>query len=161
MEDILMTLDIPQVWILLKRFKHRCAAKGWEISESEDWVRKNGQYHNFLWTTSIHPSTFKRIAATRRCAINEGVSYRVVDVSYTAWLLSQAPTEALKQMVIDDPELLRRNAIYDLSWLHADNPVCLRLNKTNSAVFREFEKFLEEEWGVQIKSSRGVLVEEV
>lgn len=156
-----MTLDIPMVWNLLKRFKNRCAARGWEISESEDWIRKSGQYHNFLWTTSVHPSTFKKIAANRRCAINEGISYRVVDVSYTAWLFSQAPAQALMRTVVDDPGLLRKNAIYDLSWLHADNPVCFRLNKTNSVVFREFEKFLEEKWRVQVKPSRGVLVEEV
>jgi hypothetical protein len=155
-----MTSDIPQVWDLLKHFKDRCESKGWKTSESEDWVKKGAKYHNFLWTSTIHLSTFKRIAKNHRCAINEGISYRVVDVSYTAWVFPQTPPENLIHVVREDPELLRRNAIYDLSCLYAGKPTCLRLNETRSTVFREFERFLEEKWGVEVKSSQEALVEE-
>ena len=146
-----MILDIPKVWDILRRFKNWCEAKGWKTSESEDWVKKGDKYHNFLWTPTVHLSTFKKIATNHRCAINEGISYRVVDVSYTAWLFPQTPPENMIQVVTEDPELLRRNAIYDLSWMCAGKPVCLKLNKTDSTVFREFESFLEEKFGVKVK----------
>ncbi len=155
-----MAIDIPKVWDILKRFKNWCEAEGWRTSESEDWVRKGDVYHNFLWTPTVHLSTFKKIAMNRKCAINEGVSYRVVDVSYTAWLFPQPPPKNLLQLVVENPELLRRNAIYDLSWLYTGKPMCLKLNKTKSAVFREFERFLQEKWGVEIKSCKEILVEE-
>ena len=146
-----MILDIPKVWDILRRFKNRCEAKGWKTSESEDWVKKGDKYHNFLWTPTVHLSTFKKIATNHRCAINEGISYRVVDVSYTAWLFPQTPPENMIQVVTEDPELLRRNAIYDLSWVYAGKPICLKLNETDSTVFREFESFLEEKLGVKVK----------
>lgn len=156
-----MILDIPEVWDILRRFKNRCEAKGWKTSTSEDWVKKGDKYHNFLWTPTVHVSTFKKIAMNHRCAINEGISYRVVDVSYTAWLFQQAPPKNLIQMVTEDSELSKSNAIYDLSWMYTGKPVCLKLNETDSAVFHEFERFLEERWGVKVKSSQGILVEGV
>jgi len=144
-------LEIPKVWEILKRFKGQCQSKGWKTSEYGDWVEKGGKYHNFLWTRTVHPSTFEKVAASRRCAIREGVSYQVVNVSYTAWVFPETPPEKLMQIVTENPELSRRIAIYDLSWAYAGKPVCLKLNQTNSTVFREFERFLEERWGVKIQ----------
>ena len=151
------TLSIPKVWDLLKRFKDWCQKKGWETSEHEDWVKTNDDYHNFLWIRTIHPSTFKKVAANRKCAIRKGVSYKVVDVSYTAWLFPQAPPEALVQRVADNPELSRRTAIYNLSWAYQGKPVCLKLNMTKSRVFREFENFLMSRCGVELKPFRRAL----
>lgn len=156
-----MVLGIPKVWDILRRFKKSCQAKGWKTSESEDWVEKGGRYHNFLWTQTINLSTFKKIAANHRCAIDEGVSYRVVDVSYAAWLFLHSPTEELIHVVIEDPELLQRNAIYDLSGVYIGKPICLKFNKTRSVVFAEFERFLEKSWGVEVKPCQHALLEEV
>ena len=156
-----MVKDIPKVWDILGCFKESCQAKGWKTSESEDWVKKADRYHNFLWMQTIHLSTFKKIAANRRCAINEGISYRVVDVSYAAWLFLHPPPEDLIHAVTEDPDLLQRNAIYDLSGMYAGKPTCLKFNKTHSAVFEEFERFLEERWGVALKSYQHALLEEV
>jgi len=156
-----MALSIPEIWDILGRFKRACQAKGWRTSESEDWVKKGDQYHNFLWTQTIHPSTFKKIAANHRCAIDEGISYRVVDVSYAAWLFLHSPPEELIHAVTEDPELLQRNAIYDLSGVYAGKPICLKLNRTPSVVFAEFERFLEESWGVDVKPCQHALLEEV
>jgi len=75
----------------------------------------------------------------------------VVDVSYTAWLFPQSPPENLMQTVKEKPELSRRTAIYDLSLAYAGKPLCLKLNETDSTVFKEFEKFLEKELGVEVK----------
>jgi len=146
-----MISHIPKVWELLDGFKGQCQLRGWKTSEHEDWIKIGEEYHNFLWIQTVHPSTFEKIAVAHKCAIRKGVSYQVVDVSYTAWLFPQAPPEGLMETVKGDPELSRRTAIYDLSWLYAGKPVCLKLNETSSMVFQEFERFLEEKWEVEVK----------
>jgi len=148
-------LRIPKVWELLDRFKDQCQLKGWKTSEYEDWVKtSDDEYHNFLWTQTVYSSTFKKIAANHKCAIREGVSYRVIDISYTAWLFPQSPHENLTQTVKENPELSRRTAIYDLSRAHSGKLLCLKLNETDSMVFKEFERFLED-LGVRVKPSLG------
>jgi len=147
-----MNLRIPKVWELIDLFKGQCQLKGWKTSEHEDWVKTgDDEYHNFLWIQTVHPSTFEKIAVNHKCAIRKGVSYQVVDVSYTAWLFPQSPPENLTQTVKENPELSRRTAIYDLSLAYAGKPLCLKINETDSTVFKEFEKFLEKELRVEIK----------
>ena len=144
-------LDISKIWEIVERFKDRCRSKGWEITDHEDLVKRRGKYHNFLWVQEIHPSTFKSIAINDRSAVREGTSYRVVKVSYNAWICAKAPSESLKHLLAENPELLRRNAIYDLSQAYM-NGVCQKLNETANVVFREFERFLEKELRVKFQS---------
>jgi hypothetical protein len=146
-----MVSRIPKVWELLEGFKSQCQLRGWKTSEHEDWVKIGDEYHNFLWTQTVHLSTFQKIVINHKCAIREGTSYHVVDVSYTAWLFPQGPPEGLVQIIKENPDLSRRTAIYDLSWMYAGKPLCLRLNETKSIAFQEFERFLEETWGVEVK----------
>jgi len=153
-------INIPRVWELLRRFKDECRSRGWNASENEDWINLDQQYHNFLWARAIHPSTFKKIATSRKCAVHKGVSYQVVDVSYTAWLFPETPPEELLHAVAENPELSKRTAIYDLSWAYSGKPVCLKLNETDSPVFREFESFLEKKWGVELKPVQSLMTKE-
>ncbi len=142
---------IPEVWELLDLFKARCQLKGWKTSKPEDWVKTSDDtYHNFLCIQTVHPSTFEEIGANRKVSFREGVSYRVIKVSYTAWLFLKSPPENLMKRT-KNPELLRTNAVYDLSWAYSSKPLCLKLNETESQVFKEFEKFLEKELGVAVK----------
>jgi len=53
------------------------------------------------------------------------------------------------ESVKENTELLRRTAIYDLSWAYSGKPLCLKLNETDSQVFKEFENFLEK-LGVEV-----------
>lgn len=146
---------IPEVWELLDLFKEQCQLKMWKISKPEDWIKtSDDKYHNFLCIQTVHPSTFEKICANRKIAIREGISYRVRDVSYTAWLFLKSPPENLMESAKKDPELLRRNAIYDLSWTYNGKPFCLKLNETDSMVFKEFERFLEKELGVEVKPAQ-------
>jgi hypothetical protein len=146
-----MDLSFPKVWSLIDSFKKRCRLKGWETSEDEDWVKAdNGEYHNFLWTKTIYPSTFKKIVSNHRCAIRRGMSYEVVDVSYIAWLFQEKPPESLIQRVKENPEFSKRTAIFDLSYAYADEILCRKLNDTESRIFKEFEQFLEEKWNVKL-----------
>lgn len=56
------------------------------------------------------------------------------------------------QMIRDKHGLSERIAIYDLSQVYAGKPICLKFNKTDSAVFREFERFLESKYNIEFKS---------
>ncbi len=150
-------LSIPKIWELLQDFKDRCKSRGWETSEHEDWIKTNDDYHNLLWIRTVHPSTFEKVALNQKCAIRQGLSYHVVDVSYTAWLLPQPPPRELIQRVLDNPELSSKTAIYDLSWASEGKPVCVKLNMTESQVFREFENFLEDRCGVELKPAHQML----
>lgn len=153
-------MTIPRVWDLVRSFKHACELRGWKVSEHEDWVKTDNEYHNFLWARTVRPATLKKIAEEHRCAIKQGISYQVVDVAYTAWLFSEEPPEELLQVVVESPELSKRTAIYDLSWAYSKKPICLKLNQTESSVFQEFESFLEKKWGVEFKPVQGLLTKE-
>ncbi len=143
--------QIPEVWELLTFFKARCQLKGWKASNSEDWVKtSDDNYHNFLCIQTVHPSTFQKIGLNRKVTICEGIAYQVVDVSCTAWLFLKSPPENFVESVKEDPELLRRTAVYDLSRAYSGKPLCLKLNETDSRVFKEFENFLEEKLGVEV-----------
>jgi hypothetical protein len=154
-------ITIPRVWELIGHFKDECHLKGWKTSENEDWIKVDDEYHNFLWARNIHPSTFKKIVTACKCAIKQGISYRVVKVAYTAWLFPETPSTTLLQTVANNPELTKKIAIYDLSNLYTGEPVCLKLNETRSKVFYEFENFLQKKWGVKLKPVFSLLKQEV
>jgi hypothetical protein len=154
-------MAIPKVWDIVHSFKCECESKGWKISEHEDWVRTDDEYHNFLWSRTVRPATLRKIAYEHKCAIRQGVSYKVVDVAYTAWLFSEAPSEELLHTFAEGSELSKRTALYDLSEADSAKPTCLRLNQTDSKVFREFESFLEQKWGIRFRQMRDLLRAEV
>ncbi|MEM3626965.1 MAG: hypothetical protein QXZ25_02950 [Candidatus Bathyarchaeia archaeon] len=143
-------MKIPKVWEILKKFMDSCKFSDWQISESEEWIKIGDEYHNFLYVRDIHPSSFKRIISNRKCVVRKGLSYSVVDASYTAWLLSEPPAENLIETIFENPKFFRRTAIYDLSPLLEGKNVCARLNHTQSRVFKEFENFLKRELKVKL-----------
>jgi hypothetical protein len=149
-----MNLAFPTIWSLIDSFKERCRLNGWETCETEDWVRTDdGKYHNFLWTQTIHPSTFERIISNHKCGIRRGMSYDVVDIAYTCWLFPERPTEFLMSRLKENPELKKRTAIFDLSCVYSGENVCRKINETESIAFKEFEQFLEEEWDLEFEPS--------
>jgi hypothetical protein len=145
-------MGFPQIFEIIQRFKVECEMKGWKTSENEDWVKIHNKYHNFICTRTIHLSTFKTIAKAHKCALREGASYRVIDVSYSAWLFSEPLAEEIVHMVVEDPHIAERTALYDLSDVHLNKPICIKLNKTDSAVFQEFENFLQKRLDILFKS---------
>jgi hypothetical protein len=145
-------MKMPRVWEILKKFKDVCRVRGWKTSESEDWVEIDDKYNSFLWARDIHPSSFERIASNRKCVIQEALSYRVVDASYTAWLFSETPSDTLVKTVFENPDFSERIALYDLSPLLEGKNLCAKLNHTDSPVFQEFERFLRNELKVKLKS---------
>ena len=147
-----MNLSFPTVWSLIDSFKERCRLSYWETCETEDWVKtEDGKYHSFLWTQTIHPSTFERIAANRKCGIRRGTYYEVVGISYTGWLFQERPPEFLISWIKENPDLTMKTAIFDLSCVYTGENICRRFNETESIVFKEFEQFLEEEWDIEFK----------
>jgi len=147
-----MNSEFPTIWRLIDRFKERCLLSGWETCENEDLVKtEDGEYHSLLWTQTIHPSTFERIASNRKCGIRCGDSYKVVEISYMAWLFQERPPEFLMSWLKENPELAQNTALFDLSCVYTGENVCRRFNETESSVFKEFEQFLEDNWEITFK----------
>ena len=156
-----MAKTLRKIWEIVKRFKRRCQSKGWRVIEREDIIKKNGEFHNILWIRKIHPSTFKSVASKEISTIQEGTSYRPIDVAYNAWICTTPLSNSLKQTIARNPELLKRNAIYNLGKICAKGAK-EKLNKTDSEVFQEFESFLKDEFQselnpIQIQVHKGVL----
>jgi len=152
---------VVKIWDIIQSFKDTCQSLGWRASENEDWIYLDKKYHNFLWTKTIHPSAFKKIAKASKVAVKEGVSYHVVNVDYSAWLFSETPREELVKMVIHDHNLGRTTALYDLSGMNSSRPTCLKLNSTESKVFRMFEDYLRKKWGVEFRSAEDIVATQV
>ncbi|MDH5374681.1 MAG: hypothetical protein OEW95_02575 [Candidatus Bathyarchaeota archaeon] len=144
-------MKMPKIWEILERFKDLCRSHGWKSSEKDDWIEIRNEYHNFLWTRNINPSSFRRIAANRKCVVQEGLSYRVVEASYTACLLSETPPKTLVNAIFENPDFSKRIALYNLSPVLEGKNLGFKLNYTGSPVFEEFEKFLRKELKVELK----------
>jgi hypothetical protein len=146
-----MKYVFPKAWKLINDFKLKCLLKGWKTSESYDWILAEKKYHTFIWTRIAYPSTFERIISNRKCIVKEGLCYRTVEASYFAWIFENSPPTSLVEKVLSNEEILRKTAIYDLSEIYKGKMACLKINKTDSPVFREFERFLKE-LGVKVIS---------
>lgn len=144
-------MKMPRVWKVLEEFKDTCRSRGWKVSENEDWVEVNDEYHNLLWTRDIHPSSFRKIISSGKCVIRDEFSYHIVEASYTAWLFSETPSETLVKIISDNPNLANRTAIYDLSQVLEGKRLCTMLNNTDSSVFREFEAYLKKDLKVKLR----------
>jgi len=145
-------LFAPKVLKLINDFKSKCSSRGWKMSEVYDWVlTEDKKYHTFIWARIIYPSSFERIAFNRKCIVKEGLNYRVVKATYYAWIFEGSPSKSLLEKVPATEEILRNNAIYDLSRICRGEKICLKINKTESEVFKEFEKFLQEN-GIKVIS---------
>jgi hypothetical protein len=144
-------MKMCQVWEILQSFKSSCSSLGWKTSENEDWIEIGHKYHTFLCTRDVHPSSFKKIVSNRKFVVKEGSSYRVAEASYTAWLFSEKPSETLLNSFFEDPTSSGRIAIYDLSSLLEEKCLCFKMNFTDSPVFQEFERFLQNKLNVKLK----------
>jgi hypothetical protein len=150
--EMLIDSNINKVWELLEDFKNLSKMHSWNTSEHEDWIKtKDGKYHNFIWIQSVHPFTFDRICSDYKIAIRDEISYHVIKISYIAWLFLKSPPENIVRKVKQNPKYKERIAIYDLSQALNDKFPCLKLNKTDSKVFREFEKFMKHKLGIEIE----------
>jgi hypothetical protein len=145
-------MKMPRIWQILKSFKDFCRLHGWKISENEDWIEVNNKYHNFLWIRNVHPSSFRSILANRKCIVREGLSYHVIEASYTAWLLSEKPSEILVREISENSSLHNRIALYDLSPILEGKNLCMKMNYTDSPVFQAFENFLKNRLKVKLKT---------
>ena len=147
-----MNLQFPPIWKIIESFKELCRSIGWETCETEDLIKtEDGEYHSILWTQTVHPSTFERIATSHKCGIRRGNTYEVVDIANIAWLFQERPSDFLIAWIKENPELRTKTALFDLSGVYIGRNICRKINETKSSVFKEFEQFLEEEWSIEFK----------
>lgn len=154
-------MKMSKVWDIMREFKDSCRRRGWKTSESEDWVNVGEEYHSFVLAKEIHPASFKKMAANRKCVISEGLSYRVVEAAYTAWLFSESPSETLLKAMTENHDLANKVALYDLSPVLEGRNTCIKLNCTESPVFRAFENFLKNKINVELKPLAPISASEV
>jgi hypothetical protein len=147
-------MKMSKIWEILNNFKSFIRLRGWRTSENEDWVELNDDYHNFLWTRNVTPASFKAIVSNRKCVVQKGLFYSVVEPSHLAWLFSEVPSEDLIRTVLENPDFSRRIAIFDFSPMLEGKNLCIKLNNTDSSVFHEFETFLQTELKVRVESFR-------
>ena len=69
-----------------------------------------------------------------------------------AWLFYERPPEFFTSFIEENPELAQRIAIFDLCWVYIGEDVCRKFNETESIVFKEFELFLKDKWGILFSS---------
>jgi len=145
-------MNISGIWEILTNFKRFCRLRGWKTSENEDWVELNEDYHNFLSTRNVTFTSFKAIISNRKCVVQKGLFYTVVEPTHLAWLFSEVPSEDLFRTVLDNPDFSRRIAIFDLSPMLDGKNTCIKLNNTDSPVFQQFETFLRSDLKVIVES---------
>ncbi len=136
---------------ILTGFKDLCKTQSWMVSEKDDWVKTEDEYHHFVWTRNTHPSSFQRITANGKCVVREGLSYRVVEASYMAWLFSEPPKKTLLDTICENPQFSQRTAIYYLGPVLEGKNLAYKLNSTDSIVFKDFEKFLRKQLGIKLE----------
>jgi hypothetical protein len=141
--------SFPRSWELIAEFKKHCGARGWGTSDIEDSIRVGDKNHNFLWIRTVSPSKVKEISEKHQMVRREGSTFKIVDVAYIAWLLTDPAPSGLYEMIEKDPELARRTAVYDFSKVHLATPTVTKLNKTDSEVFQEFENFSQNRWNLR------------
>ena len=144
-------MSFPRVWELLGQFKTRCGGKGWKIFPDEDVVNTGNEYHYFAWTPHIRPKTLQKVIKNPQTPIRDGLSYRMVSLSYIAWVSPETINEDVLEVFSEVSDRSRKTALYDVSPLYEGKTVCLRVNETSSNVFHEFEMFLTEKYGVSFK----------
>ncbi len=144
-------LGFPGVWELIERFKERCGRKGWKVGDYEDIIKAGGEYHYIIWARRIHPKTFERVNVKDSLSVREGPHPRRVKISYIAWVLHGGVDGSVLEAMRGNPDFLGRVAVYDVSKLYKGERVCLKLNRTGSIVFQEFERFLNEEFKVEFR----------
>lgn len=146
-------MKMPRIQKILSDFKSLSKRQGWKTCETEDWIQNEEGFHNFLFAMDVRPCSFKKMASAPKCVVRKGLSYRVVESSYTAWLFPETLSADLIKIVTECPDFSSRIALYDLSPMLEGKNVCPKSNSTGSSVFREFEKYLQKEYNVHFESA--------
>lgn len=143
MEKRLQELEKISPIRLLRRFKST-ERQDWKWQEWGDVVKVDDKYHSFLVMTSpdyISDSSFMRISKRRRCLYEDETGEHYITVSYQAWFLGTS-SERVPNFVrfLANEKLSKTNSIYCLA---PRQSACFVYNNTDSVVFKQFERFLE------------------
>lgn len=148
-----MTLTGISLFDCIEKFKKHCFhSKNWKVYEGADLIRVKNKFHKFVWTQHLRPSTFESMIRNPLCAIAEGVLYKNKSISFMAFVVPQPPSAEILKFFEEEPNIQKWIALYDLSCIFGNDPICAKLNKTKSPVFHEFESFLTSHYDVKFES---------
>ena len=136
---IMSQLIFPDIQSLIERFKQFCSSLGWISTGYDDWIRPTGDYHH--WHHGLATPLFSKITRSQTVYIREG--------KHTAWIFKKRVPPEVFIEVVEDPDLQSHTAVFDLSPLYEGKRECSKVDQTKSAVFLNFEEFLEANYGVR------------
>lgn len=132
------------------KFIEYCTLKGWRVDWSEDIVKTNNESHKLICIHGFELGTLKDLTKNSLETLFEATT--TTSPTYIAWILSETPmTSIILYLLNETPDLLQKVAFYDLSSAFSLK-TCLKLNKTKSIVFHEFERFLNSQYQLKLFS---------
>lgn len=137
--------DFPSI---MRGFHDWCRSRrrDWKFKADEHWFTCRGAYHSFVHQETLDASSFRELVDDYRIYLRKEALVSTI-LSFIALLFTDKPPLNL-HIVLGDPELLSRVAFYDLSEACRGRHLCVTINRTDSAVFQEFEVFLEKIYGL-------------
>jgi len=145
----LMETEIPEC---IKEFTEHCRrSKYWKTYENQELVQTESGFHKIVWMQEPQARFFENSIKYPLSVIRDGISYRTVRNSFTAFVSLEALSVAVQLFFEESPSLSSWVALYDLSGVTKHSSVCSRTNLTKSEVFQEFERFLSSFYGIRFK----------
>lgn len=141
--------DLPDIQALIDQYKSFCKSLGWRSPEYDDWIWSGADYHKFYWHHGLTAPLFSGFVQSKSVYIQEGSRLHLNEARCTAWIFKKKVPQEVFTQVVDDLDLLRRTAVYDLSPAYEGKLQCFKVNQTESIVFREFEEFLDVKYGIR------------
>jgi hypothetical protein len=143
LEKKLATLEVKKA---LKAFKEYCRDE-WEAEKSGQWFKIDGSYHVFIWSKSMTIPTLKSMTYLRKFSLRKGDFWEVKNATYIAFISIGGFEEELYEVLKADPRMTENCVYYDLRKR-------IKIGMVSSPVFKKFEEFLKNEYGLEFKHLR-------
>lgn len=142
--------DISNVWTIINHFNKYAKTQGWNTYNDGELIERNGEFHRFVWVNKLHFGTFRNMVNNNpSIVVGDQSLSKMITPSYVAWITLDPPSHIWLYLIKEDPYLLPRIALYDLHQAHTGQKECLKINETKSIVFKAFEQFLGEQYGIK------------
>ncbi|MEM3437280.1 MAG: hypothetical protein QXP55_01935 [Nitrososphaerales archaeon] len=136
-------MTILKIREVLKAFKEYCRDE-WEAEKSGQWFKIDDLYHVFIWSKSITLQTLKSMLRLQKVSLRGDSFWKVNHASYMAFISTGGLEEEVYEALKADPRMTERCVYYDLE-------KGIKIGMTSSPVFKKFEEFLKNKYGLEFK----------